>query len=346
MSQNERSVDDRASDFGLKGVGTDPKLKGPWNWHPDLPLEMPPLFDWPPRPLETIKFLLGKGFLISQFFLFALLAMVTWFYFLPPLNQWATFSVDWIVHVFILNTVLSLLVAGGLHLYFHTWKKQGTVHKYDRRELARKNKAFLFNNQVLDNMFWSLTSGTLFWTGWQVLFMWLYANGLLPWSAFSENPIWFIVAFIVIAIWESMHFYFVHRMIHWPPLYRVAHALHHRNVVIGPWSGLSMHPIEHFIYFSTPIIHLIIASHPIHLFYHMYITALGAYTGHVGYEDYQVKGKSVIGVANFFHTLHHRYFECNYGTPMMPWDKWLGTMHNGSAEDTALINQRRAKMYQ
>lgn len=293
-----------------------------------------------------MRFLLGRGLLFSQVALFILLRFVTWNYLLPPVVEWKTFSVGWIAHVFVLNTILSLVVAGGLHLYFHTYKKQGNTHKYDKRELSRSNKAFLFNNQVWDNMFWSLTSGTFFWTAWQVLFMWLYANDYIAWVTFAENPIWFVAVFFVVMFWESMHFYMVHRLIHWPPLYKVAHALHHRNVVIGPWSGLAMHPIEHLIYFSTIVLHLIIASHPVHMLFHMYFTALGAYTGHVGYEDVVIKGRSTIGVANYFHTLHHKYFECNYGTLYMPWDKWLGTMHDGTEADTAKINQRRMAMYQ
>jgi lathosterol oxidase len=238
---------------------------GPWNWHPSVPLQMPPLFAWPPKPIESLKFIFGKGFMLSQMLIYVLLAIITWKYLLPPMEQWATFSVGWVAHVFLLNTFLSLFVAGGLHLYFHTFKKQGSVHKYERRDLARKNKAFLFNNQNKDNMFLSLTSGGVFWTAWQVLYMWAYANNYLPWTSFSSNPVWFVTLFLILAMWGSMHFYFVHRLIHWPPLYKVAHALHHKNVVIGPWSGLAMHPIEHFIYFSVAIGHLIIASHPIHL---------------------------------------------------------------------------------
>ena len=26
-----------------------------WNWHPDLPVAVTPLFAWPPRPLATVK---------------------------------------------------------------------------------------------------------------------------------------------------------------------------------------------------------------------------------------------------------------------------------------------------
>ena len=40
-------------------------------------------------------------------------------------------------------------------------------------------------------------------------------------------------------------------MLHIPFLYKHVHALHHRNINVGPWSGLSMHPVEHIIYLGT-----------------------------------------------------------------------------------------------
>ncbi len=319
--------------------------KGPWNWHPPLPLKMPPIFVWPPQPIGALKYLLGRGFLLSQQMFNVLLAVLTWIYLAPGMEQWKTFSFDWIWQVFAINIGLSILIAGGLHLYFHTWKCQGDVEKYDHRELARNNKAFLFNNQVWDNIFWSLVSGVTIWSAYLVVFMWAYANGYLFWNDWNTNPYWFVAMFFLLTFWESMHFYFVHRLIHWPPLYKIAHALHHKNVTIGPWSGLAMHPIEHILYFSTILIHLVVASHPIHMFYHMYVTGISAYTGHVGYETLVLKGKSTIGIANLFHHLHHRYFECNYGTPYMPWDKWLGTMHDGTPDDTVRIAKRRMAMH-
>jgi len=42
-------------------------------------------------------------------------------------------------------------------------------------------------------------------------------------------------------------------------------------------------------------------------------------------------------VGSFHHQLHHRYFECNYGGPEMPWDNWLGSFHDGSPEATNCI---------
>ena len=50
-------------------------------------------------------------------------------------------------------------------------------------------------------------------------------------------------------------------------------------------------------------------------------------------------------LGDFFHQLHHRYFECNYGTIEMPWDKWFGSFHDGTPEATAMVRERRRKMH-
>jgi lathosterol oxidase len=44
---------------------------------------------------------------------------------------------------------------------------------------------------------------------------------------------------------QLTNFYLIHRLLHWPSLYKMAHSLHHRNANVGPWSVLSMHPIEY-----------------------------------------------------------------------------------------------------
>jgi sterol desaturase/sphingolipid hydroxylase (fatty acid hydroxylase superfamily) len=50
-------------------------------------------------------------------------------------------------------------------------------------------------------------------------------------------------------------------------------------------------------------------------------------------------------MGDFFHQLHHRYFECNYGTVEMPWDRWFGSFHDGSDQGTQETRERKKKMY-
>ena len=224
-------------------------------------------------------------------------------------------------------------------------KGQGNTLKFDKRPQAKNNKLWDFSDQVKDNVFWSLGSGVLQLTAFQSVTMWLMANGYAPTITFSSNPIWFVLALMLLPIWSAFHFYWVHRLLHVPILYKRVHSLHHRNVNIGPWSGFSMHPVEHFFYLTTLCIHWIVASHPIHLIFHVIYQGPGAAMTHTGYEDLLIKDKRRLALGTFYHQLHHRYYECNYGNQEMPWDRWFGTFHDGSEEATQITRDRKKKMH-
>ena len=313
----------------------------PWNWHPELPLEPTPVLIWPPRPGAFATWLFGFVLLRSQQLLHVALALLAWYALTPSPERMAVVEPGWIFEIWLRNVALFTLVTGGLHLYFHTFRGQGDFHRLDRRALARNDRRFFLGNQVLDNMFWSLASGVTVWTAWEILIWWCWANGAAGWPvAVADGPVWFVAMFFVIWLFQDVHFYAVHRLIHWKPLYRF-HRLHHRNVTIGPWSGISMHPVEHLLYFSSLLLHLVVVSHPIHVLFHGFYLAVGASVGHSGYHDIVVRGRSVFRIANMFHQLHHRYYHCNYGQTLVPLDRWLGTYHDGTAEATRRIMKRQ-----
>ena len=107
-----------------------------------------------------------------------------------------------------------------------------------------------------------------------------------------------------------------------------------------------MHPVEHALYFSSLLIHLVVPSDPIHVMFHLYNLALNPAVSHSGFEALVVKSKRQMALGDFFHQLHHRYYECNYGNQEMPWDRWFGTFHDGSAQSTAATRERRRLMHQ
>ena len=305
-----------------------------WHYSPDLPVPLSPILDWPPRPLAWLKWLSGywlaASSVVVEFFL--AWAVFAWLQPDPAELQWLAW--DWVALVWLRNLILIFAVAGGLHLWFYIVAAQGKTLKFDARDLARDSASYTFRNQVLDNMFWSLASGVTVWTGFEVLYWWAAANGYAPGLAFAENPLWFALWFVLIPVWSSFHFYWIHRALHWPPLYRLVHALHHRNINIGPWSGISMHPVEHLIYFSSVLIHFIVPSHPAHVLFHFYVQALNPAFSHSGFDGIVLGDRKRMETGDFFHQLHHRFFTCNYGTVEMPWDRVFGSYHDGSEAAT------------
>ena len=195
-------------------------------------------------------------------------------------------------------------------------------------------------------MFWSLTSGVGQLTLFTAFTFWLMANGYAPVAMAADHPVWFAISLVLLPIWSAFHFYWVHRLLHVPLLYKNVHSLHHRNVNIGPWSGFSMHPVEHCLYISSICIHWIVPSDPILVVFHVVYLGPGAAMTHTGYEDLLVKDKRRLALGTFYHQLHHRYYECNYGNQEMPWDRWFGTFHDGSQEATARTRAFKKKMYE
>ena len=316
-----------------------------WNYKPQGKVGLNPLFSWPPRPLDVLRWYRGAWLQMTALTIPFLFAVVVTVWFLPPLEAMRDFHVGWMFRIWLLNLIPQTLLAGGLHWWLYMRKGQGLRTKFDSRDLTRKNGIFTFNNQVLDNIWWTLGSAMTVATLYQWVIFWIMANGWVPMVSFSENPVWVVLWMLLIPGWSGLHFYWVHRLEHQPMLYRRVHAVHHRNVNVGPWSGISNHWFENMLYFTTYFIHLVVASNPLHLMFHIYFQQLSPVMSHAGFEKIFVNDKQAARSGDFFHQLHHRYFECNYGTSEIPFDKWFGTFHDGTAEATERTRAYKKQMY-
>lgn len=300
-------------------------------WRPDHPASYLPLFVWPPQPKAVLRWIIGSpGFVWPLNFVLLLTAAFSWLYTQPALARCVHFEWDWIGQIWLRNLALIWLFYGGFYWLMYILRVDGTKGKYSSKWPAKNASRFLFKNQTYDNVFWTAGVGGLVWTAYEVITMWLYANNKLPYLDFRENWGWFVLWIAVIPFWREFHFYWVHRFIHWKPLYKHVHYLHHKNVDVNPWSGMAMHPVETILYLSVCLIHWVIPSHPFLFLFTLQHAGLGPVSGHLGFEGPVVKGKVAIG--SYFHYLHHRYFECNYGESVLPLDKWFGTYRDGTAD--------------
>lgn len=236
------------------------------------------------------------------------------------------------------------LVAGSLHWWFHKRKLQSNDTKFVTRELAKNDKRFLWKDQVLDNITFSLVSGVTVWTFFEAITYWLYANNHVARMELIDKPLYFVLTLWAVFFWSTLHFYLNHRLLHCKPLYDIAHERHHRNVVTGPWSGISMHPLEHLIYFTVFCLWWIVPVHPIIIILTGLFQGVSPAVSHSGYDYLIPQGKfgrwPRLTTGDNFHNLHHRYFKVNYGNSIMPVDKIFGSWHSGSPEDQQKMTGR------
>ena len=314
------------------------------NWAPNERVSYGPFFTWPPRLKVLAKWFFGyPGYLFPWNVLYAVAAVLIWLYLTPSLETMQTLSADWVALVWLRNIGLAIAVYGAWHVWLYVWRKQDKAFKYNAEWPKTDSASFLFRNQTADNMFWTLVSGVLIWTAYEVLLLWGYANGVISIVNFGENPVGFVALFFLVPFIHEVGFYFGHRLLHWPPLYRVAHKLHHRNVNPGPWSGLSMHPLEHVVYLSPILLFFLIPSHPIHMINLASRLGVAPAQGHTGFDRVVTGDESSVHLPYYAHYLHHKYFEVNYADGMVPLDKWFGSFHDGSPEGDAAMKARRAR---
>jgi sterol desaturase/sphingolipid hydroxylase (fatty acid hydroxylase superfamily) len=313
------------------------------HWMPYRRAQVGPLFDWPTRPKAIVRWMVGfPGYLWPWNLIYFGVAAAAWFWLTPEVASMRSFEPGWIGLILLRNLALVGIWVGGFHARLYLKCSQDIRFKYNNRWPSARSEQFTFNSQLRDNVLWTLASGVPIWTAYEAVTWWMFANGHIPWLEWATNPVWFVAQLLLVPMYREVHFYWLHRAIHWPPVYGIVHALHHRNTNPTPWSGLSMHPLEHLIYFSGVLLHWVIPSHPLHAMFHLMHAGLAPAPGHTGFDKIEVGGTRALDTSGPAHYLHHKYFEVNYSDGMIPFDKWFGSFHDGSPEAHARMQQRRA----
>ncbi len=188
-------------------------------------------------------------------------------------------------------------------------------------------------DKVAHNIVWTI-SGLIIWTVFENIFAFLWSSGRLSYA--SDSVLSISIALAVIPVWRSIHFYFAHRFLHFGPLYKHVHSLHHRNTDVEPFSGLCMHPVEHLYYYACVAPSLLFICSPFALLWNGVHLLLSPGASHSGYEDHFQ--------SDAFHYLHHRYFECNYaGVDAAFLDRAFGTYRGRLADNDSADARDDAK---
>ena len=142
---------------------------------------------------------------------------------------------------------------------------------------------------------------------------------------------YFFGAFIIMLFVHDTYFYWMHRLMHHPAIFKFIHLVHHRSTNPSPWAAYAFHPLEAIVEAGVVVVFLFIMPiHKLHLgFFFLFMIVYNVY-GHLGYELYP-KGFSRSKIGRWIntsvnHNQHHQYFKGNYGLYFLLWDK-IGRAH-------------------
>ncbi|WP_058834501.1 sterol desaturase family protein [Luteimonas abyssi] len=157
---------------------------------------------------------------------------------------------------------------------------------------------------------------------------------LLPWALLVMGwanlawhaPGWRIALEIALLfLWNELHFYACHRLLHTRPLRRV-HAHHHRSHVPTPFSTYAFHPVEAAMLGSVPLLPML--AHDFSpwalLALPVMSIALNAF-GHSNYEIGRRRPATGWAAASRRHQQHHAHYHGNFGFLLGAFDRWFGT---------------------
>ena len=189
------------------------------------------------------------------------------------------------------------------------------------------------NRQLLLEFAVSLRSLAIFSTIGALLFMVERAGHLPgPELAASWGWGWAIASFILMVIGHDAYFYWTHRLVHAPRLFRTFHRRHHRSHNPSPFTAYSFDVAEAAMQaLFVPIWMFIVPTEWVVLGLFMLHQIVRNTMGHCGYELFPARsdGKPLFDFLTTVthHDIHHAEARWNYGLYFTWWDRLMGTEH-------------------
>jgi lathosterol oxidase len=142
-------------------------------------------------------------------------------------------------------------------------------------------------------------------------------------------PWWFASIALAIVIHDA-YFYWTHRALHHPWLFKRVHRVHHLSTSPSPWAAYAFSPAEALVNALVfPLVVLVVPMHETAAFAFLVYMIVMNVIGHLGIELYPrwfTRSRWTRWCStSTHHNLHHRDCRGNYGLYFTWWDRWCGT---------------------
>lgn len=186
--------------------------------------------------------------------------------------------------------------------------------------------------QIRREIGWSLASAAIYGVpAGIVAWGWAERGWTRIYADIHQFPLWYLpVSVLLYLLAHDAWFYWTHRWMHRPRLFRAAHAVHHASRPPTAWAAMSFHPWEAAT--GAVVIPALLFLIPIHvgaLGVVLAVMTLMGVTNHMGWEMFPralvhgAAGQWLITASH--HQRHHDNYRCNYGLYFRFWDRLCGT---------------------
>jgi Delta7-sterol 5-desaturase len=231
-------------------------------------------------------------------------------------------------------------IAGIAYLVFYIFFRK----KFDRYKIQ---KLFPARSDYVREVGFSMLTFVIF----AAIAILLVFSPIRPYTRIYTEPAtygwgYFVLSIILALLIHDTYFYWTHRLMHHPKLFKLFHLTHHRSTNPSPWAAFSFNPLEVVVEGAIIfVVVFLIPIHPLAIVAFLFLMTVYNVYGHLGYEIYPNRlirsraGKWLNTSTN--HNMHHKYFRENYGLYFRFWDEWMGTTHPKYEERVNEITTRK-----
>jgi len=227
-------------------------------------------------------------------------------------------------------------------VYFVVWKLLKRRLQNWRIQLKERVDAKQIKSEIINSLFTLMVSTLIV----SAIYL-MKSLGLTKiYTDINEFPRFYAIGgFFIFLFLDDTWFYWIHRLLHHPKIFKYVHKVHHKSIDVNPFTSLSFHWVETLLLTSWIV--------PVSMFFPMYVPAFGLLQiwglldnikSHIGYEFFPSWWNKSIGklmTSSTHHNMHHSKFNGNYGVHFRIWDRLLGTEFNDYEKTFDEIQQRK-----
>lgn len=186
--------------------------------------------------------------------------------------------------------------------------------------------------QMRSEIAWSLASAAIYGVPAGIIaWGWQHYGWTRVYTNVNDWPLWWLPVslFVYLALHDTW-FYWTHRWMHRPAVFRAVHAIHHASRPPTAWAAMNFHPFEAAVVgLFIPALVFVIPIHAGVLGLVLTVMTVMGVTNHMGWEMFprslvhSTVGDWVITASH--HHRHHELYRCNYGLYFRFWDRVCGT---------------------
>jgi len=188
------------------------------------------------------------------------------------------------------------------------------------------------DRQIRREIGWSLASAAIYGVPAGIIaWGWQNRGWTRIYTDLPAFPRWYVpLSVLLYLLAHDSWFYWTHRWMHRPALFRLAHAVHHASRPPTAWAAMAFHPIEALTgAIVIPVLVFLIPIHVAALGLVLAIMTVMGVTNHMGWEIFpRFLWRGPIGawlITASHHQQHHNTYRGNYGLYFRLWDRLCGT---------------------